>query len=397
MADSDATPADLDTDLLKAVQETDPAIPEPTEPPPQKDADAVTQSPAPAQTPAPTARKGGFVSGLFGGLIVGALTLSLALYSPRLLHLPDTAAIDQQLAAQTQATEALKAELARLAATPAPAPAPDPALQDRLAALEARLNATAAPDLAPLLARLSALETHLDDLEKMPTDGSAASPAAVAAQAEALNALKAEVAKLKADSTALTADIDTKAKEAAAQLDQARAAAAQMLAEAQEAGRVATGRAALGRIQAALELGAPFAPALADLGADAPVLAAVAETGVPSLTDLQLAYPAAAREALAASLRAEMEDAGWLDRIGNFFRSQTGVRSLTPKEGADADAVLSRAEAALKQGDLPGALTELAALPEPGKAAMAAWVAEAQQRIDAEAALAGLIATLGQN
>jgi len=71
------------------------------------------------------------------------------------------------------------------------------------------------------------------------------------------------------------------------------------------------------------------------------------------------------------------------NRVNAFVRSQLGLRSLAPREGDDADAVLSRAEAALREGDLEATLAELDGLPDPAKAEMAAWVEAATARVDA--------------
>ena len=97
-----------------------------------------------------------------------------------------------------------------------------------------------------------------------------------------------------------------------------------------------------------------------------------AETGVPSLATLQDSFAEAARAALEAALRADMGDS-WTDRAMSFFRTQTGARSLTPREGSDPDAILSRAEAALAKGDLVTTLAELDSLPEVARTAMADW------------------------
>jgi len=77
--------------------------------------------------------------------------------------------------------------------------------------------------------------------------------------------------------------------------------------------------------------------------------------------------------------------------VESFFRSQVGRRSTEPREGDDPDAVLSRAEAAVKAGDLDTALSELAALPEVGQEKLAGWYAMVDARqaaLDAAAAIA---------
>jgi hypothetical protein len=119
------------------------------------------------------------------------------------------------------------------------------------------------------------------------------------------------------------------------------------------------------------------------------VLADAAATGVPTLPDLQRAFPDAARAALDAALKADMGE-GWADRVAAYLRTQTGARSLKPLEGNDPDAILSRAEAALDAGQVGTALTEIVALPEAAQPALADWSAAAAQREAATAAVAAL-------
>jgi acyl-CoA synthetase (AMP-forming)/AMP-acid ligase II len=83
------------------------------------------------------------------------------------------------------------------------------------------------------------------------------------------------------------------------------------------------------------------------------------------------------------------------DRVGNFLRSQTGARSLAERQGTDPDAILSRAEARVAQGDVSGALSEIATLAPEGQAAMADWVAAAEARVSAIEAADALAAALG--
>lgn len=304
---------------------------------------------------------------------------------------------------------------------PAPPLPPDPgprldALEGRLAALEARADPTEA---------LNALEARVAAVEALPAAAVSGDPAAAAQLAQDLAAVRAEiaaaraaapaeaapaeVAALKAEIAALREDLaqDRAAAEGAtgdisAQVEAARAALAEAEAQAGQlrdatAAAVAAARrdAALGRISAAVDSGAPFAGAVAELSAAGttvpPALLAVAETGVPTLLSVQAAFPEAARAALAASLRADMGDTT-MERFGTFLRAQTGVRSLEPREGNDPDAVLSRAASAVAGGDMADALAEIAALPEAGQAELAGWAESARRRVDAAAAIAALAA-----
>jgi hypothetical protein len=129
--------------------------------------------------------------------------------------------------------------------------------------------------------------------------------------------------------------------------------------------------------------GGPFATALGDLEqagvTDIPdALRAAAADGVQPLSDLQAAAPDAARDALAAARAAESGGG-----LGAFFDRQLGTRSILPREGSDPDAVLSRIEAAARDGRLGDALAEAEALPADAQAALGPWLEQAQKRHDA--------------
>lgn len=184
---------------------------------------------------------------------------------------------------------------------------------------------------------------------------------------------------------------------AAAREAEAAAEAERLRAEAEAAAQAATARAAVARVVAAVENGEPFAEDLAGLPGDVPdALSANADTGVPTLGALQESFPAAARAALDASIRANVGDSA-MDRFTAFLRVQSGARSLEPREGDDPDAILSRAEAALRTGDIGGALAEIEALPEAGRAEMSGWTADARARLGAQEAAAALADGLNQN
>ena len=78
----------------------------------------------------------------------------------------------------------------------------------------------------------------------------------------------------------------------------------------------------------------------------------------------------------------------------DYVNRHLGARSVAPREGSDADAVLSRAEAAVRIGQLQLALSELSALPEAAKPAIAAWETAAQKRLSAMSAAEALSQSL---
>ena len=120
--------------------------------------------------------------------------------------------------------------------------------------------------------------------------------------------------------------------------------------------RTGTITAALNAIRAAAENGAGYEAALSDLISateiDLPeALQAHAKDGVAQLGGLQDRFSPAARAALKAIRLAEGPQTGE-NRLLAFLKAQFGVRSLEPQPGNSAEAVLSRAQAAVTKGDL---------------------------------------------
>ena len=178
---------------------------------------------------------------------------------------------------------------------------------------------------------------------------------------------------------------------AAAEAEALEVAAA---AEAREAELQAASerQAALLDLKSAIQAGAAYTETLPALGDVPDVIAANAEGGVPTIRSRRESFPAAARAALSQSVTVA-EDASAGERLIAFLDRRTNARSLTEQEGDSPDAVLSRAEARLNEGDLAAALAELETLPEEGKAAMADWLERAQTRLSALNAIDDLTAT----
>ena len=165
-------------------------------------------------------------------------------------------------------------------------------------------------------------------------------------------------------------------------------------AEAAGATEAARRAAALDALAAAIDRGEPFDAQLSELALDpAPApIAQHAATDVPTLAVLTETFPDAARAALAKTRDVSGSD-GWGARLADFLKAQTGARPLTPQAGTDPEAILSRAEAALRDGRVADALTEIAGLPADVGAALAEWSAGAKARAEVEAALAALRAS----
>ncbi|MEZ5714580.1 MAG: hypothetical protein R3D85_05080 [Paracoccaceae bacterium] len=320
-------------------------------------------------------RKGGFVPMLLGGVAAAALGFGAALVAfPG--GLPWSGGQDQfrqdvtaRLDAQTMALAEVKQTLGKapdIAAELAP-------VKQQIGAAQAGLD-TLTAGLQQATQRLDGIDTRLSDLEKRPMT-QAISPEAVKAYEDEMKALQQAV-------TAQRAEIEKLAAEAV-----------QKEASAEETAQEAETRAAASRILAALDAGTGFADAAQTLSAAGVTLPAaltqVADSGVATRAALSDAFPDAARAALAKARKAQ--DGGGLS---GFLKTQLGARSLEPREGNDPDAVLSRAEAAVKDGRLGDAIAEIEALPESARAEMSDWLTRASQRRDALAAAEKLAADL---
>jgi len=355
------------------------------EPTPERQPESEPQPAVEAPAPAAPARAPGAGSMIIGGVLAAGIGAAAALtilpegwrqgdagLEPRL------AAVESRPAGLTPS--ALQAALAPLEARLAALENADPAagLDARLAALEARSG----PDLSPLESRVAALESAPGGLNAADIEAAIAPLATRIAQIEADIAAQARAA------------VDAALADARAQVDaqaQALAAREDTLEEAQS--RIAA-RTALAELVAASESGDPAAEALSVLNPDDPALVPFAD-GLVTLAALQDSFAPAARAALAAD--APGADTPLGDRVLNFLRSQTGARSLAPRDGDDTDAVLSRAEAAVRAGDLGTALSELAALQGDPAEALSDWRAQAEIRLAALAALNTLQDQMARN
>ncbi len=341
-----------------------PAPEEPADPPPAT-RDRGNGSPAAAAGAAPSrAMPAGIRAGIIAGALAGALAGGGVVWFVR-PSAPPPAADPAELAT-------LRADVAALAA--------------RLGTLEPRVPADPA-------AALLALEGRLDVLEGRGW----VDPAAIAAEFEALRAAQAEAAGTTAAEAALGAARDRAIAEIEAAREAMRAQDAARAAAAEAELRASVRRGLIAGIGAALESGAPLGPLLDDLaqaGVAVPEALGAVAAGAPTQAALIEGWAPVARAALAASRRIDPE-APIGQRIADFLRIQTGARPLRPQAGQGADAILSRAEAALRSGALGDAAAEIATLPPEAAAALAGWMTDFEARRAALVALAALRAQEG--
>lgn len=382
-ANADSTPAEADP------QEPDATVAEPDAAPTENAADpeaAAADSPAAEQAPPRSARGPGVLALLAGGVLAAVIGFGAARFV-----IPEgwpfgpvsqaTRDLTQALDAQGARIDSLRADLdalpgtltARIEDIATTAESGISGLRDDMGA---RIDALSA-DVTALqdsLARLDAFDARLTALERRPVADGAASRAAIESFGRELADLRDLLEQERARNAAAEAEIEQRAQA--------------LRDEAAELARQTARTTAEDQIARALAMGGGFPEALETLesaGIAIPeALRQHAGTGVATLESLQEGFAAPARAALKATADTNT------GAIGAFLRNQFGIRSLSPQEGDSVDAILSRAEAAVKAGDLAGALAELGTLPPEGQAAMADWRAAAEARKDVVAAAASV-------
>ena len=156
---------------------------------------------------------------------------------------------------------------------------------------------------------------------------------------------------------------------------------------------------AVSRLSTAVKNGNNYADALVDFEAaselKAPdVLRKYAQTGFVTKEQLIEQFPIAARLAV-NSARSEGQDAQG-KTFADYLKTQLKARSVVPREGMSADAILSRAEAAVKDDRLTDALSELEALDLTARNQMNDWVSKAEERLAAVAYIDTIMAQIGK-
>jgi hypothetical protein len=316
---------------------------------------------------------------------------------------PRDAGLENRVAALAADTEAavteLRAEVDHLAAEVAE-PDDTAALDARLAELETRVDdriAAMSDELAALdgaetrdrLSRLeAAVEGQQETLASLRDQFAQVEVGETAAQIDAYEAelagLRGEIRDVAGQVGALSRRIDEVAADAQRQVEVARARVEEVEAEAVASLTRAEIEADLAQIRSALAAGAPYEEPVERLATRTEIgvpegLAAPAAEGVPTLASLRQAFPDAATSAIRAEVQAGADD-DFLGRLRGFAEAQVATRSLEPRPGEDADAILSRMEAALRQDDLETALAEAEALPPAAADAMAGWLETAHTR-----------------
>ena len=353
----------------------------------------------PIPDPAATRRRGGFAALVLGGAIAAALGFGAAHYVPLLWPPTSDSAADTvalALAEQASRSDKLAADLATL--TESVKAQPDAGALAKVAETMTTLQSDLTGQISAAQAALEtisqsvgALDSRLAALERRPAAAGTVTGADLASVEADLTTLRTQLDTQLARADSALTGLQTLADQTRQQLDTAAAGAE---ASARSVGVVA----ALQRVQTALDSGSAFGGALDALAAYGVTVSdplRAQQDGVQPLRTLQQSFAEPARAALDASLKATVRD-GAMDRVTAFFRTQLGARSLEPQNGTDPDAILSRAEAALQNGDLTTTLAEIAQLPAEGQAALAGWSAAAQTRLGVQQAVTAIADSLNK-
>jgi len=282
--------------------------------------------------------------------------------------------------------------------------------------------AVPAADLQPLTDRINALETTLSDLQsKVKTAAEApANPAAPATGfTPEISGLKMENQALRDQITTLSGKLDALGKDGLGKVDESLGNVSQRVAslEAQVAAtpapvtqhqQLATATVlAIGQLQNLIAGTQAFGGQLAvlkqlaasdtrlggDLNPLLDKLAPIADSGAPTLSQLQASLPSTeiARAAEAEQAGSLAGDTSWWQRMTHRLAEIVTVRPVGEDVTGDGPLErLARAEAALKKSDLTKAAGEIGGLTgEPARQA-ATWLGQAQARLTLDAASAQL-------
>ena len=224
-------------------------------------------------------------------------------------------------------------------------------------------------ELETINLQLSTLSKRTDNLEKRPVL-TAVPEDIIEKHSKELETLKETLTQQREQVQAVMQDAETKE------------------AIAKQAARAARIYSAVSRLSAAIKNGDTFAAVLIDFEAasylKAPdILQKYSETGFVTKERLIEDFPIVARLAL-NSARSKAKDAQG-KTFADYLKTQLKARSVMPREGMSADAILSRAEAAVKDDRLKDALSELDALDLIARDQMDDWISKAKERLAAVA------------
>ncbi|MCB2099102.1 MAG: hypothetical protein KDE05_15835 [Parvularculaceae bacterium] len=279
-----------------------------------------------------------------------------------------------------------------------PPPPPEGGVNDDLQ--KAAKDAAKAFAKPPTEIDLSDPQAALQSLEKVAAAApDEPSPAAEQAAPDAPNAADAQPAPSVAADNRAGLEIARLEGSLAEQREQSERQASEIVRLQGEVARLqAEGAPVLRRARTALlfaaladkaQSGAPYRreyDAFAAVAGDISALAAHADNGLATEATLKAEFEPALLDALNVARRAGAT--GPLSKLSANLASLIHLRPAGPRKGDGGVAVLSRAEAAVGQGDFAAAVETLGALDAVTRAPLNAWIARARARAAADQAVA---------
>ena len=209
---------------------------------------------------------------------------------------------------------------------------------------------------------------------------------------DAVSGLKADIEKLGVESNRISASVEDISSRMYGLED-----ASEMAVGA--SGKVRETILAAEQLREVLKSAAPFASELqalrgaagdkADLAKIANELAPFAGSGIPPLATLREGFDGVAKRIVAAANR--MEGDGWVAAAVNRLSTLVSVRRTDAGTDENSvDAAVAKAEIAVREGNLMGAVTALQSLDGAPAEAVAPWLADAHARVIAEHSMAVL-------
>ena len=265
-------------------------------------------------------------------------------------------------------------------------------------------------ELNRLMARMESIESSVESVKKMihATAGEMGKPGKgsnLLALSERLNDLEKSGATIKS----LLHRMDQFEKDGG----QLNAAGARNAAGASDGASARALVLAVANLRQAISRDAPFEKSLEtlkavggenpDIKTAAALLAKTARTGIPTLSTLRDRFELLAGRIVSASNA--LEERGWMERAANRVLSLVTWRRVNEKsDSVSIDAIVARAEARLREGDLQAAVKSLEGLSAKAqgdtkantkanikaRAQAAPWLKDAKARVVAERAVATL-------
>ena len=333
--------------------------------------------------PPPSSRGSALAAGLAGGLIAlvcgGLLQFAGVLGTPGGSTAP--ASVETEIAALRSEIEGLKAGTGNAGEVSGRVDGLSQALDqvktDIASLRQAVESGSAGAGLGALNTKIAEIETRMTEIGPSP-DG--ATPEEIADINEKIAGVEALANAAREAGSTVTSRLGA--------LEQSLSALSAKVDSQTQQPKVALAIAA-SALKAAIERGSPFEPELETLAAVAPQapglaeLRAYAEKGIAARADI-IAGTDAAAEAMIAAANLPSENADFFERLLDSAESMVTVRPIGAVEGPGVPETVARMEVALQAGDLAKAIAEFDTLPEPAKAAGAAFADKIRARLAVE-------------